>query len=125
MSGVRIHRDQLSLADEASQERAKRILALLGWKVVRGAGTATIEPGDQAIDGPRQQIFPALGIDELAMQETLEAGRSFQFEILSEEASSRELGRERRLARSAAALDRDSARHRSPSVRGIWHGLCA
>jgi len=77
----------LSLVDGEAQEKAQRILALLGWKVVHGERAVTIEPGDQAIDGPRQQIFQALGIDELAMQETLEAGRSFQFEILSEEAS--------------------------------------
>jgi hypothetical protein len=66
--------------------KTPRILALLGWKVVHRNGAAAIEPGDQPADGPRQQIPAALGIDEAAMQAALEAGRMFQFEILSENA---------------------------------------
>jgi VWFA-related protein len=73
----------LSLGDQKTQ----RILALLGWKEVRKNGAPATAPGDQPADGPRQQIPTALGIDEWAMQEALEAGRTFQFEILSEDAA--------------------------------------
>ena len=71
----------------SNDAKTPRILALLGWKVVRKDGRApAVEPGDQPADGPRQQIPAALGIDEAAMQAALEAGRPFQFEILSEDA---------------------------------------
>ena len=46
----------------------------------------TVEPGDQPEDGLRQAIPAAFGIDEIGMQETLEAGREFQFEIPTENA---------------------------------------
>ena len=72
----------LSLADA----KTPRILALLGWKVAQENGVSSIEPGEQAIDGPRQQIPRALGIDEFAMQQELNAGHTFRFEILSENA---------------------------------------
>ncbi len=73
----------LSLAP-ADLTKTGRILNALGWRVADRDGKPGIEPGDQPADGPRQQVPPALGIDELAMQSTLEAGRPFDFEILSE-----------------------------------------
>jgi hypothetical protein len=76
---------RLSLVPE-SQAKTQRILALLGWRSCERNGKPSIEPGDQPADGPRQHIPPALGIDELAMRSTLEAGRVFEFEILSETA---------------------------------------
>ncbi|MCX6630650.1 MAG: hypothetical protein NTW28_23790, partial [Candidatus Solibacter sp.] len=76
----------LSLAAGEARQRTTRILQLLGWKVTSGNGTASIELGNQPADWPRQQILPALGVDALAMQQALGAGRSFQFEIVSENA---------------------------------------
>jgi Ca-activated chloride channel family protein len=77
----------LSLADQAHLQKTMRILFLLGWKVVDENGATRMEPGDQPADGPRQQIPSALGIDEVAMQQALESGGTFQFEIRSENAS--------------------------------------
>ena len=73
----------LALGSDAHRKDSERILALLGWKL---AGTDSLEPGDRAADSVRQILPAYFGIDEIAMQEALEAGRSFQFEIPSESA---------------------------------------
>ena len=76
----------LSLATDERRRETERILRLLGWKLGQKDSSVTVEPGDQPEDGPRQAIPRALGIDEIHMQEELEAGREFQFEIPTENA---------------------------------------
>jgi tetratricopeptide (TPR) repeat protein len=76
----------LSLATDAQRKNAERILSLLGWRMVQKDGPPAIELGDRAVDGFRQPIPALLGIDEVDMQEALEAGRSYQFKIPSENA---------------------------------------
>ena len=76
----------LSLANEANARKTERILPLLGWKVVRRNGLTRVELGDRPEDDARQKIPRALGIDELAMQEALDAGGDFRFEIPRETA---------------------------------------
>jgi Ca-activated chloride channel homolog len=76
----------LSLASENQRKTAERVLPSLGWKLVPKEGSFTVEPGDQASDGPRQHIPKLFGIDEVNMQETLDAGNSFQFDIPTENA---------------------------------------
>ena len=75
----------LSLAP-ADRPRTERILAALGWRVTDRDGKPAVEPGDQPVDGPRQQVPRALGIDELSMDAALEAGHTFDFEIFTENA---------------------------------------
>jgi Ca-activated chloride channel family protein len=77
----------LSLADPAQVRNARQVLPWLGWTVVEEAGAVRAEPGDQSADGPRQLIPAAFGIDAVAMQRELDSGRSFRFEIPSENAS--------------------------------------
>jgi Ca-activated chloride channel family protein len=76
----------LSLATDERRRQSERILRLLGWKLGQRDSSVTVEPGDQPEDSLRQAIPAALGIDEIRMQETLEAGREFQFEIPTENA---------------------------------------
>ena len=76
----------LSLASESLRKTAERALPLLGWKMVSKDGAFTVEPGDQASDGPRQHIPKLFGIDEISMQAALGAGKSFQFDIPTENA---------------------------------------
>ena len=76
----------LSLTDDAARRRTERALALMGWKLARREGKGVVEPGDQEIDGLRQSIPSALGIDEIAMKQDLEAGRSYRFEVRSDNA---------------------------------------
>jgi Ca-activated chloride channel family protein len=80
-SGTRI---TLSLATDDRRRQTERVLRLLGWKLGQRDSAATVEPGDQPEDGLRQAIPAAFGIDEIRMQETLEAGREFEFEIPTE-----------------------------------------
>ncbi len=77
----------LSLADPEKVQKARQILPLLGWKVVEDAGVARIELGEQEADGPRQQIPAAFDVDQVSMQNTLQSGKSFQFEIPSDNAN--------------------------------------
>ena len=76
----------LSLTGDEARTRAQRALQLLGWKATPENGGYRVEPGDQPADGLRQAIPAALGIDEIAMKEALEAGRSVQFDVKSENA---------------------------------------
>ncbi len=77
----------LSTATPESLKKTERILPLLGWKLVQHKdGMFGAEPGDLASDALRQPIPGALGIDEIAMQEAVDAGREFKFEIVSENA---------------------------------------
>jgi Ca-activated chloride channel family protein len=74
----------ISLTNDAERKAAEHVLALLGWKLVSKDNAFTVEPSDQPSDGPRQQIPRILGIDEVTMQQALETGMSFRFEIQSE-----------------------------------------
>jgi VWFA-related protein len=76
----------ISLASENQRKTAERVLPLLGWKLVSKDGAFTVEPGDQPADGLHQHLPKAFGIDEIGMQETLEGGKSFQFDIPTENA---------------------------------------
>ncbi len=76
----------LSLATDDQRRQSERILRLLGWKLGQRDSSVTVEPGDQPEDGLRQAIPAAFGIDEIRMQEALEAGREFQFEVPTENA---------------------------------------
>ncbi len=76
----------VSLANESERKTAERVLPLLGWKLVSKDGSFTVEPGDQASDGPRQNIPKLFGIDEIDMQGALAAGKKFQFDIPTENA---------------------------------------
>jgi Ca-activated chloride channel family protein len=76
----------LSLATDPQRKMAERVLALLGWKLISKDSTFGIEPGDQPADGPRQRFPKLFGIDEVAMQQALQSGKSFQFEIPTENA---------------------------------------
>jgi Ca-activated chloride channel homolog len=77
----------LSLADPKQIQQTRQILALLGWKVVEEDGALRLEPGGQDADGPRQRIPAAFDIDEVTMQQDLQSGKTFRFEIPWENAS--------------------------------------
>ena len=76
----------LSLRSEPQRQIAQKILPLLGWKLVQQGGSYSVEPGDRPTDVLRQPVPAALGIDEITMQEALEAGNIFSFEIASDTA---------------------------------------
>ena len=63
-----------------------RLLRQFGWTLDATGESPKIELGDQPADGLRHRIPAALGIDEIAMRDALEAGRNFQFEIHTDNA---------------------------------------
>ena len=77
----------LSLADPLRAAKTRQILNLFGWKLEQQDGVLRPEPGDASADGPRQQVMRAFGIDEVAMEQTLEAGKSFPIEIAMDSAT--------------------------------------
>jgi VWFA-related protein len=81
-------RTLIRLAVETDDQRKKTedALALLGWRLRRSGQTYDVEPGELPIDGLRQRIPGAFGIDELEMRDALAAGRPYQFEIPIENA---------------------------------------
>jgi VWFA-related protein len=76
----------LSLATPEKRAQTGRILPLLGWKLTAEAGAIQVELGGNVKDGGRQAVPALLGIDEMSMKETIEAGRDFTIEIVSESA---------------------------------------
>lgn len=76
----------MSLADAARRAKTGRILELLGWRAVEREGKVRVEPGDTVADRTRQRAPAAFGLDEIEMQEALEAGRTVQFEVRNEDA---------------------------------------
>ncbi|MBI5086409.1 MAG: VWA domain-containing protein [Acidobacteria bacterium] len=76
----------LSLMNASRRAQAERALRLLGFRLAVENGETQVEYGDATEDPARQRMAWALGIDEIAMQEALAAGRSYDFEITEEEA---------------------------------------
>ena len=75
---------QISVADKASRQRAEKITDLLGWKLRTKKDGVTLEAGEKTAQGKRQETASALAIDEVGMQEALQAGREYTFEIMDE-----------------------------------------
>ncbi len=77
----------LSVATEEARRQTERVLPWLGWRLIKTKdGMYSTEPGTQVIDAQRQAIPSALGIDEISLQEAIEAGRQYSFEIVTESA---------------------------------------
>ena len=76
----------LSMKSPDERRRTARLLRQFGWTLNETGESPKVELGGQPADGLRHRIPAALGIDEIAMREALEAGRSFEFEIHSETA---------------------------------------
>ncbi len=76
----------LSMKEGTERVRTARLLRQFGWTLDTAGEAPEIELGDQPADGLLHRIPAALGIDEIAMRDALEAGRNFQFEIHTENA---------------------------------------
>jgi VWFA-related protein len=76
----------LSMNNADERRKTARLLRQLGWTLDLTGESPKVELGVQPADGLRHRIPAALGIDEIAMREALEAGRSYRFEIHSENA---------------------------------------
>lgn len=77
---------RLQLGTPEQRRKTAHAIALLGWRLQPTEGGYDVELGDLPVDGARQRIPAALGIDELALREAMVAGRPFTFEIPVENA---------------------------------------
>jgi VWFA-related protein len=77
---------RLAVNNDEQVRRSQNILALLGWKLVPKGDSFSVEPGDQQVDGFRQWVLAALGVDELDLRHAMEAKRPFEFAIPKETA---------------------------------------
>ena len=76
----------LSFASDDKRKQTEHILGLFGWRLIQRNDSVRVLPGDQPADGLRQEIPGLFGIDEVAMQEDLEAGKEYSFLVPSENA---------------------------------------
>ena len=74
----------LSVSDKASKQRTQAILEFLGYKLRVSAQKTTLDAGEKRVQGRKQGLLAALGVDEIAMKETLEAGKKFEIEVVDE-----------------------------------------
>jgi VWFA-related protein len=77
---------KLSMDTAEARKRTARLLPYLGWALDLTGESPVVELGSQPSDGLWHRIPAALGIDEIAMRQALEQGRSFEFEIRTDNA---------------------------------------
>ena len=77
----------VSVGDKTSHGNAEKVLDLLGWRMHgsrQGVKLEVIEKGEHA---RHQETASALAIDEVGMQQALESGKPFSFDIPMESAN--------------------------------------
>jgi tetratricopeptide (TPR) repeat protein len=72
--------------DKRQQKNADRILELLGWKMRISPQEVKLEAAEKGDRAKHQETASALGLDEIGMQQVLERGKSFSFDIPAENA---------------------------------------
>ena len=76
----------ISIADKKAVQRTEKILEILGWKLHTNKGEAKLEAGEKKSQAERQETASALALDEVGMQDALQSGKSFSFQITDEAA---------------------------------------
>jgi hypothetical protein len=77
---------RLSLENKNSSQITERVLALIGWRTRREGGKRIVEPAAKGKRTRHQDLASALAIDIVSMQESLQAGHEFAFEMEDEPA---------------------------------------
>jgi len=76
----------LSVADRDSRQITEKVSHLLGWKARNTGNHLILEVSEKTVQSRRKETASALEIDEVRLQENLQAGRPFTFEIPNERA---------------------------------------
>jgi tetratricopeptide (TPR) repeat protein len=71
----------LSLSSKNDRKKTSDILEFLGYRLKNNKDKTTIEAGEKGTHADRQLLLPALSVDEVAMRESLSAGKPFQLVI--------------------------------------------
>ena len=71
----------ISARDKNGRKNAEKVLELLGWKMHASKQGVKLDPAEKGAKAANQETATALAIDEIGMQEALEAGKPFSFAI--------------------------------------------
>jgi len=74
-------RISLSLRDKKAQRQTEKALNLLGWKLRVNKNEVTLDAGEKLSQAKRQETASALAIDEVGMQDALQARQDFNVDI--------------------------------------------
>jgi tetratricopeptide (TPR) repeat protein len=74
----------LSLNGKDERNHAQDVLKLLGLQMHTEKGQIRLDRGEKQSQNKKQDILAALAIDEVGLEEALQSGKSFTFEILDE-----------------------------------------
>ena len=77
-------RVSLSLRDKKAQRQTEKFVNLLGWKLRVNKNEVTLDAGEKLSQAKRQETTSALAIDEVGMQEALQARQDFNVDIRDE-----------------------------------------
>jgi len=73
-------------ADDKARRATVEILHLIGWDIHGAGNEVVVETWEKGSAWQNQDTARELGIDQLALQEALQEGRSFRFDIVDEKA---------------------------------------
>jgi Flp pilus assembly protein TadD len=77
----------ISLQDKKQAKTGEKVLDLLGWKAHTSHDGVKVEPAEKGARATHEETASALAIDEIGMQEKLQSGQPFSFEIPFENAN--------------------------------------
>jgi hypothetical protein len=77
----------ISLQDKKLQKNGEKVLGLLGWKMRTSRQGVELETAEKGARATHEETASALALNEIGMQEDLQAGKPFSFEIPTEVAS--------------------------------------
>ena len=77
----------LSLTDKAAKHQTEKALGILGIRLKSSKGEVEIAQGEKKSQAVKQETAAALAVDEVGIQEALQAGKPYRLEIHDEPAS--------------------------------------
>ena len=77
----------LSLHDKGSRQQTEKALNVLGIKLKSSKGAIEIEEGEKKSQAVKQETAAALAVDEVGIQDALQAGKSYRLELHDEAAA--------------------------------------
>ena len=77
----------LDVRDKNGQKNTEKVLSLLGWRMRTSRQGVKLDPAEKGAKAARQETATALAIDEIGMQQALEAGKPFSLKVPLDTAS--------------------------------------
>jgi Tfp pilus assembly protein PilF len=116
----------LSLTDKESRRQTEKALSILGIRLRNSNGDVELAQGEKKSQAGKQETASALAVDEVGIQQALQAGTSYRLEIPDEQAwiyPSERVWREAFYAKSGDAGGFAEALIRSPRLARLYVSL--